>query len=304
MSDTDTGTVGGDQPDDGGTEAETGLAPDHTFALAHLDQPEYNYHFHDGSRVRVKFEQDDGFANGDRVSVYHYDDSGTRLAYHRFRVAGVDDKRIHHQSGNTDDVPDAMLYALRSGGWTVTNVADPHDHGFNEPLPPAVQWLDVRDACRAFIDENEVSGLHDIYELVARLAEEVAVYDVYLDADVALTERSKQESHDRAIARAGEKIDDGDYGDADVVKGIFATAVGKGTFNHLALANELSSGERGVARKMRDTNVERLADEVETTEEVRAAVREGVPYEKALAWAFPEYVDRTPGPDTDADADS
>lgn len=137
------------------------------FAITHETDEQYEYEHRDGYTVKVRFDE---FSNGSRVNTYTYDDTGDKVAYHRFRVNNADDRVLVHESGNTDAIPDAVMYALRSGGWVITNV---HQTSLvpDDADPIEVQLLDARDGFHSLAQNCDDDVLTLYYHATARAIE-------------------------------------------------------------------------------------------------------------------------------------
>lgn len=143
------------------------------FEINHANDLKYEYDHRDGTAVKVSIDE---LRNGARVSAYHYDEDGSRMAYYPFRVSSVDARQMTFQRGDADqdqDPPKPVIAAIHSGGWEIQNVkratfdVTPGD-------PTELQLLDVRDFCETASQEADGRIPTRLFNRMARIAQNAA----------------------------------------------------------------------------------------------------------------------------------
>lgn len=142
------------------------------FSIGHEDEQKYEYDHHDGTAVKVSF---DDHTNGARVSAYHYDTDGSRLAYYPFRVSSADDRRVTYQRHDRgQEPPAAVVAALHTGGWEIDNISETtFDPAEADPLP--IQLLDVRDYMQARSTAASGKTMTQYYDLLASVIADAVI---------------------------------------------------------------------------------------------------------------------------------
>lgn len=142
------------------------------FSIDYENEQKYEYDDsrYTGTVVRVRVDE---FKNGGTVGVHHYDEDGSRLSYHRFKINNLDRRALVYPNADEETaLSDAVQRALHAGGWTIANL---HDMRImpEEDDPFEVQFLDLRDHFDSLAEQADSMYMRALYEAQRRLIEHI-----------------------------------------------------------------------------------------------------------------------------------
>lgn len=161
--------------------------------LPHLDDDSYEYAADDGTLVTVRVDER---RNGGRIGAYHYAADGSRMAYWRFRIHNVENRLVNCvRDVSAESVTDAVLAALASGGWRMTNG---YPAALDDEDPEIVVLLDVADMFEMLSQHADAVGLPEWFRYFALTARLTAVHTALMKAadaqDVDLDEITREQT--------------------------------------------------------------------------------------------------------------
>lgn len=145
--------------------------------LPNIDHVRYDYENDDGTNVTVDIDASsiDDITNGDRISVYHYDEDGEKLAYYGFRVQNMERRETVKPHNGDEKLPKAVVKALHSGGWSIANTSAATTLPTESLDPLPIQLLNARDVYTSWGEDKTNSVLGKMIPAIGRMHEQVLV---------------------------------------------------------------------------------------------------------------------------------